>query len=368
MEAHAHATDAWLAVSRAHWLHADHLRPRPEWLAAPESLVGARAATLEQHGLPPAAARWLAAPDRHLLDMDRRWMERERIQLLPFGTPGFPALLAEIAAAPLVLFVRGSVACLQSPQVAIVGTRRPTPAGTRNATDFAAGLAGAGVTVTSGLAAGVDHAAHKGALSAGLTVAVLGTGLDLIYPEEHSQLCDEIVAAGGAIVSEFPRGTTPHKHNFPRRNRLISGLALGTLVVEAAKRSGSLITARLAGEQGRETFAIPGSIHNPMAWGCHKLIREGAKLVEGFSEILLELRLPLELQLLSTPINEWSPAPELDKEQKILLDALGFEPASVDHLVDRTGFSCQTLSAMLLILELQGRVKTQPGGRYVRLT
>jgi DNA processing protein len=197
---------------------------------------------------------------------------------------------------------------------------------------------------------------------------VLGTGLDLIYPRPHRALADRIVAAGGALVSEFPRGTTPHKLNFPRRNRLISGLSLGTLVVEAARRSGSLITARLAGEQGRETFAIPGSIHNPMAQGCHSLIRQGVKLVEEPAEILVELRLPLENQILTEQARGLAGNSALDKPHEILLDALGFEPASVDLLVERTGFSCQSLSAMLLNLELEGRVAPQPGGRYVQLS
>jgi DNA processing protein len=360
--------DSWLALARAHWLHADHLRARPELLANPGVLIGERATTLENLGLPPTAARWLSAPDRTVLDLDRRWLERESIQLLHYGGPGFPPLLTEIAAAPLVLFVRGDVAQLQSAQLAIVGSRRPTAIGKLNAGDFAAGLAAAGLTITSGLAIGIDRAAHEGAMRAGRTVAVLGTGLDLIYPREHCALADQIIAASGALVSEFPRGTTPHKLNFPRRNRLISGLSLGTLVVEAARRSGSLITARLAGEQGRETFAIPGSIHNPMAFGCHSLIRQGAKLVEEPAEILVELRLPFQIQILT----ERSTAPcgklALDKQHEILLDALGFEPASVDLLVERTGFSCQTLSALLLNLELSGQVAPQPGGRYVQLS
>jgi DNA processing protein len=363
--------DAWLAVARAQWLHADHLRARPELLANPEQLIGTAIETLQNLGLPPAAARWLSAPDRSVLDLDRRWLERESIELLHFGGPGFPVLLTEIASAPLLLFVRGAAVQLQSAQIAIVGSRRPTAVGMLNARHFAASLASAGLTITSGLAIGIDRAAHEGAMrtgNTGRTVAVLGTGLDLIYPRAHRALADQIVAAGGALVSEFPRGTTPHKLNFPRRNRLISGLSLGTLVVEAARRSGSLNTARLAGEQGRETFAIPGSIHNPLAQGCHSLIRQGAKLVEEPAEILIELRLPLENQVLTEQPRGPAGNSALDKPHEILLDALGFEPASVDLLVERTGFSCQSLSAMLLNLELEGRVAAQPGGRYVQLS
>ncbi len=367
MAAYLDHIDSWLSLARAHWLHVDHLRARPELLANPCALIGERATTLESLGFPPAAAHWLSAPDRTALELDRHWLERESIQLLHFGGPGFPPLLTEIAAAPLVLFVRGAAAQLRSAQLAIVGSRKPTPVGMHNAHNFATRLATAGLTITSGLAMGIDRAAHESALRAGSTVAVLGTGLDLIYPSAHRALADQIVAADGALVSEFPRGTKPHKLNFPRRNRLISGLSLGILVVEAARRSGSLITARLAGEQGRETFAIPGSIHNPMAQGCHSLIRQGAKLVEEPAEILSELRLPLEIQILTESAVSLNNKSLLDKPHKILLDALGFEPASVDLLVERTGFSCQSLSAMLLNLELEGRVAPQSGGRYVRL-
>ena len=360
--------DCWLALARAPALHADHLRPHPQFLADPTQLLGQTAGQLERLGLPTKAAQWLAAPRGDTLAHDRRWLERHAVQLLHFGGPGFPSLLSNIAAAPLVLFVRGCAERLQSPQLAVVGSRQPTPAGRDIAYQFASTLAAAGLVITSGLAAGIDRVAHEAALHAGHTIAVLGTGLDLTYPPEHHFLTDQILAGDGALISEFPRGTTPHKHNFPRRNRLISGLALGTLVVEAAERSGSLITARYANEQGREVFAIPGSIRNPRANGCNALIKDGARLVDKPEEILADLNICHINQLVKYSPGGCQSHGPLDNDQKILLDALAFEPASADQLVERSGFSCQTVTAALLILELEGRVAVQAGGRYVRLT
>ncbi len=239
--------------------------------------------------LSPASSAWLKDPDWDLVDQDLRWLEGPDNHLLTLGHPDYPTLLAELPDAPPLLFVHGDPGVLSLPQLAIVGSRNPTPGGESTARDFARHLAAAGVTVTSGLALGVDGAAHEGALDAeGVTVAVMGTGLDRVYPARHRDLAHRI-AVRGALVSEFAPGTPPKGDHFPRRNRIISGLSLGTLVVEAALRSGSLITARLASEQGREVFAIPGSIHNPLARGCHALIRQGAKLVETGQDILDEL-------------------------------------------------------------------------------
>ena len=231
----------------------------------------------------------------------------------------------------------GSVAALHSPQLAIVGSRTPTPSGRRNARDFAASVARAGLTITSGLAVGVDAASHAGTLHVGgVTIAVLGTGLDAVYPLENADLALRI-RDQGALVSEFPPRTKPAARNFPQRNRIISGLSCGTLVVEATCRSGSLITARLAAEQGRDVFAIPGSIHSPLSRGCHKLIREGAILVEEPAEVLSEIQLlfPGQGVRRSTQVREQ--ATPLDKEYEMLLDALGFEPATLDELIERTG-------------------------------
>jgi len=252
-----------------------------------------------------------------------------------------------------------------------VGSRNPTAGGRATAREFAASFARLGLSITSGLALGIDAACHEGALGAGgITVAVLGCGLDIVYPRENTALADRVVASG-ALVSEFPPGTPALREHFPQRNRIIAGLAHGTLVVEAAQRSGSLITARLAGIAGREVFALPGSIHNPLARGCHELIRQGAKLVECVEDVLAELKISLAHQLLECAAQPAAgtsaAAPVLDKAYKILLDALAFEPASVDSLIERTGLNSESIASMLLILELDGHVAPHPGGRYSRM-
>lgn len=240
-------------------------------------------------GLPAALRAQLRRPNWPLVEHDLRWLEMPRHHLLRLGQPDYPERLAVLPGAPPLLFVMGDPEVLHQPALAIVGSRNPSGNGRRTATDFAADLIRYGLVVTSGLAVGIDAAAHRGALAAGgLSVAVCGTGLDTVYPRSHARLAEEL-AAEGALISEWPPGTPALPAHFPRRNRIISGLTLGTLVVEAALRSGSLITARLAAEQGREVFAIPGSIDNPLARGCHALIRQGAKLVESAADILEEL-------------------------------------------------------------------------------
>jgi DNA processing protein len=360
--------ESLLALVRAPGLHAGHVRAAAEATTA-SGLVGRPAAELRARGLPLAAAAWLAQPDARALADDRGWLERTGAELVGCGDARYPPLLAALADAPVALFVRGQADCLLTAQLAIVGSRNPTAAGARTAREFAACLAGAGLTITSGLALGIDAAAHEGALAAGgRTIAVLGCGLDEPYPPENAALAERIVAGGGALVGEFPPGSPPLPANFPRRNRLISGLSLGTLVVEAARRSGSLITARLAAEQGREVFAIPGSIHNPLARGCHQLLRQGAKLVESADDVWAELKIPFTKQDITESGKPDVRAAGLDKDYEILLDALGFEPQSVDALVDRTGLPSPSLASMLLILELEGRVGLHPGGRYVRVS
>jgi DNA processing protein len=270
-----------------------------------------------------------------------------------------------------VLYVQGDPEVLADPQLAIVGSRNPTPSAVETTREMARHLAACGLTVTSGLAIGIDGAAHEGALLAGRTLAVLGTGPDRVYPAVHRQLARRI-AEGGALVSEFPPGVGPRPENFPRRNRIISALSLGTLVTEAALRSGSLITARLAGEQGREVFAVPGSIHNPLARGCHALIKEGAKLVETAGDILEELA-PTLRPFTRRGEDQLSPADAvrsreeaLDEDYRALLAALGHDPVPTDILVRRTGIAANDISSMLLLLELEGYVSSQPGGRYSR--
>jgi len=292
-------------------------------------------------------------------------------RLLARDDPGYPPQLAAIPDPPAVLYLRGDAAALAAPAVAIVGSRRPTPAGRATAFEFARQLAGRGLVVTSGLATGIDAAAHRGALAAGgLTVAVCGTGLDRTYPPGHAALAAEI-AVHGALVSEFPPGALPLPHHFPRRNRIISGLSLGVLVVEARFRSGSLITARLAAEQGREVFALPGSIHNPLARGCHRLIRDGARLVETVEEVVAGLQADLFAALPCPPTQprgtQAISGGPLDRESKILLNACGFEPVDVDTLVQRTGFPAASVASLLVLLELRGEVEPSAGGTYCRL-
>lgn len=307
----------------------------------------------------------LREPAWEAVEHDLAWAGGQR-RILTLDDPLYPPLLAQIGDAPPLLFVHGNTEALVQPQLAIVGSRNPTPLGEETAQQFAKALAGAGLTITSGLALGIDAAAHRGALAGkGQTVAVFGTGPDRIYPARHHDLAHAIVDGGGALVSEYPPGTAPLPGHFPRRNRIISGLALGTLVVEAALRSGSLLTARSASEQGREVFAIPGSIHNPLARGCHRLIRDGAKLVETAQDVLEELAPQLRAVLAeetASSISEFA----LDADYRRLLECLDFAPAAVDILVERSGLTADAVSSMLLLLELEGYVSSAAGGGYAR--
>ncbi len=320
--------------------------------------------SLEQIGVPPAAIEHLKRADSPDLDHALTWLDRPGQGLLLQQDPRYPSRLRELSDAPLGLFWRGDTDLLTTAQLAIVGSRNPTPAGARHARGFAAELSRRGLVITSGLALGVDAAAHCGALDArGLTVAVTGTGLDICYPSSHAALAERI-AAEGLLLSEFTPGTPARRANFPRRNRLIAGLSLGTLVVEAALRSGSLITARLAAEQGREVFAIPGSVDNPLARGCHRLIRQGAKLVESADDILEELA-PMVDNVDVTPASAAVATPAVhDEDYQLLLTHLDNAPMSIDALVEATGLSVSSVSSMLLILELQGAVVMAPGGGY----
>jgi DNA processing protein len=304
----------------------------------------------EWHSAVAAEMEWLAVhPD---------------VSVVAWGSDDYPHLLAQVASAPALLYVRGALAALELPQLAIVGSRNPSAGGRNNAHEFARYLAGGGFAITSGLALGVDACAHRGALDAGgVTVGVLGTGIDRVYPARHRDLAAEILDNGGALVSEFPLGTGSVASNFPRRNRIISGLSLGTLVAEAAVKSGSLITARYALEQEREVFAIPGSIHNPMAKGCHALIKRGAKLVESASDIVEELGGALAFK--SQQITPSSPTKTLNAGDQRLLDLMGYDPVSLDTLCQRSGIDAGTLAAQLMDLELDGCI-TQNGSYFCR--
>lgn len=365
---------SWLVLARVPGLHAGTLLPLLKQFGSLDALQSADRPSLIAAGLRDHAIEALLKPDERLVDLDCRWLEGSQRQLVTLNSGQYPRLLAELADAPVALFVEGLVESLHLPQLAIVGSRNPTHAGAENAAAFARQLVANGLCVTSGLALGIDAASHLGALEGGgFTVAVCGTGPDTIYPTRHQRLAEQI-ASSGALVTEFPCSTPPSKQNFPRRNRIISGLALGTLVVEAALQSGSLITARLAAAQGREVFAIPGSIHNPFARGCHELLKQGAKLVESADDIFPELRALAGVTNAratgagsrKTPDSLGFSGSLLDKDRKILLDALGFEPAGVDLLVRRTGFKVGEVASMLLILELDGRIESFPGGLYVR--
>lgn len=291
------------------------------------------------------------------------WADEPGNHVLTLADETYPQGLLQIADPPCLLYAKGNLRLLAASSLAVVGARNATPQGERNAEAFAAALSAAGIPVVSGLALGVDAAAHRGGLTGpGKTIAIVGTGADRIYPARNVELAREI-AAEGLILSEFPLGTPPAAHNFPRRNRIISGLSRGVLVIEAAVDSGSLITARLAAEQGREVFAVPGSIHSPLAKGCHQLIKQGAKLVESASDILEELRWP--------PV---SPAPVAQAgaeagshDDNPLLAAMGFDPVDVDCLALRSRLTPEELFAMLTLLELDGRIARLPGGLFQRI-
>lgn len=370
MEADREELRAWALLLRTPGLSYERVALALQSLTSASALVAAPDGMLERLGFPENARRALRSPDSAALDADLAWLDAPDRHLLPLTSASYPPLLASAADAPLALYVRGSVEVLAAPQLAMVGSRNPTASGRETAFQFAAHLARCGLTITSGLAEGIDGASHRGALAGGgATIAVCGTGLDRVYPEHHGELAESI-ARNGALVSEFPPRTPPRRESFPQRNRIISGLSLGTLVVEAARNSGSLITARCASEQGREVFAIPGSIHSPLSRGCHRLIRDGAKLVETADDILAELRIPLA----AAAADDGAPRAEerahaagrLDKEYEILLDALGFDALGVDALVERSGLKADAVASMLLILELRGLVEARPGGRYCR--
>ncbi|MEN8167448.1 MAG: DNA-processing protein DprA [Pseudomonadota bacterium] len=359
---------AWLLVSQAPGIGCRTFHKLLSHFETPDAILAAPRGQLQQAGVPPRAIDFLLNPDQTRIQPSLEWLKQPGRHLLTLTDPRYPPLLAEIHDPPPLLYVQGDPAGLSQPQLAIVGSRNPTASGISNAREFAACLAGAGLTITSGLAVGIDGAAHQGALGNGSSIAVTGTGLDRVYPARHKELAHRIVEHG-LLVSEYPPGTLPKAENFPRRNRIISGLSLGTLVVEATPHSGSLITARLALEQGREVFAIPGSIHNPLARGCHMLIREGAKLVESAQDIIDELGALLGSLVSSAqesaPVTDQN-RPKLDPDYAKLLEAMGFDPISVDELITRTGLAAESVSSMLLLLELDGHVSSAPGGYYCR--
>lgn len=345
--------------------------------------------------LPDAARQWLKTPDQALIDRHLQWADHPEHHILLLDSDGYPELLADTTSPPLLLFVVGNPEYLWQPQVAVVGSRSPSHNGLELAHEMAAQLAVAGLTVTSGMAGGIDAAAHGAALEHQQpTVAVLGTGVDRVYPAVNKPLAQRI-AVHGALVSEFPLGTEARAGHFPARNRIISGLSIATLVIEASLRSGSLITARLAGEQGREVFAVPGSVRNATSRGCHALIRDGARLVENAGQLLEDIaplagRLASQLRLAAQEAHsaqdtagiEAAPGKhhkdrhgeppaalvaDLDEDYHRLLQAMGGDPLSLDELVEATDLTPEAISSMLLMLELRGHVAAESGGNWTRI-
>lgn len=363
----------WLALNRAPGLGSAGAGRLLEQFGCPRRIFAAKGGALARAGVTNDMLQAIKSPDWRGVERDLRWLSEENHHLIRRGAANYPPQLAEIPTPPIVLFVAGDASVLRRPQVAVVGSRKPTHGGREVAARLTAALVECGLVVTSGLALGVDGCAHAAALAAGgLTVAVAGAGVDRIYPRRHRELAEKITG-NGALISEFAIGTAPLPAHFPQRNRIISGLGLGVIVVEAAKRSGSLTTARHAAEQGREVFAVPGSVHNPMARGCHHLIRQGAKLVEEVGDVMEEL----PAACLSFSARDASPHGDaldgvgatrdaLSADAWAVYTACELEAAGVDTLVERTALTADTVSSMLLDLELKGYVASAAGGLYAR--
>jgi DNA processing protein len=348
---------AWIELSLVPGLGSSRFRSLLSAFGLPARVLGATRSQLCRVVPETLAASILDRNRGPEIEKAVRWAEEPKRAVLTLADAAYPKSLLEIPDPPPLLYVAGNAELLSSPALAVVGSRNATPQGLKNAHAFAHAFSDAGLAIVSGLAIGVDSAAHRGGLEGrASTIAVLGTGLDVTYPRRNGPLADEI-RSRGALVSEFPLGTGPLAGNFPRRNRLISGLAKGCLVVEAALESGSLITARLAADQGREVFAIPGSIHSPLSKGCHALIKQGAKLVESAQDVLEELGVSSR----AAPR-----APESGAGHE-LLDKMGFDPCDIDELVGRSGLPAEVVSATLLRLELDGRIASLPGGLYQRI-
>jgi DNA processing protein len=363
---------AWLRLAHSPGLSPSAARRLLAAFGSPEAVIAAGPGAWREVGNAAASQALLkpAFDPEEVFARTQAWLAGDPVRrhVIPLGDAAYPAGLLETADPPLLLYAHGRLSLLEHPSLAIVGSRHATPGGLDNARAFAAHLAQAGLVIVSGLALGIDGAAHEGALEGaaaggpngtGGTIAVVGTGLDRVYPKRHHALAHRMVDGAGLQLSEFMLGAESLKEHFPRRNRIIAGLSLGTLVVEAAVQSGSLITARLAVEYGREVFAIPGSIHSPQSRGCHRLIKDGAKLVETAEDILQEVRW--------RPSASPAPAPETAAERNDpVLSALGHDPVTLDTLSDRTGWPAAELQARLLELELDGRLVRLPGGLFQR--
>ena len=349
---------AWIRLTLVPGLGGQGLRKLLAAHGPPQHVLAAGRRALAAQVGEDLADRILDIPDRKLIERTFEWAAQPGHNIITLADSSYPPQLLEIPDPPALLYVRGNAALLARRSLAIVGSRNATPQGSANAESFARHFSDAGLPIVSGLALGIDAAAHRGALAGrSSTIAVLGTGIDVIYPTRNTQLTEEI-ATRGAIVTEFPIGAPPARENFPRRNRIISGLSRGVLVVEAAISSGSLITARLAAEQGRDVYAIPGSIHSPLAKGCHALIKEGAKLVESAEDLLGEFGAVGA----SDATHDATGVTDVP-----FLECMGYDPCNVDTLCERSGLTPGEVSAMLLQLELEGKVTSLPGGAYQRV-
>lgn len=351
--------EAWVTLCVAPGLTSEAFRQLLISFGGPQEILAASRADLAKVVPDRAARAVLSSAPRELLDMTGQWLEDPANHIVTLGDDTYPRALLQMPDPPPLLYAKGRVELLNMPSFAIVGSRNATQHGIAHAETFGRALSDAGLTIVSGLALGIDAAAHVGGLAgAASSIAVVGTGLDIVYPARNRDLAHQL-ARDGCIVSELPLGTAPIASNFPRRNRLISGLARGCLVVEAALSSGSLITARLANEQGKDVFAMPGSIHSPLNKGCHSLIKQGAKLAETAADILDELKLP-------APARSTAPAP-VAREQHPALAHMGYDPCDFDTLARVSGVNADALSALLTHWELEGLIQSLPGGRYQRV-
>jgi DNA processing protein len=352
-----------------------HLAPRfgpANWkkcltnFSSPTAICQMNVTTLERMGLAPESIQAIQNPALEKIEQIKEWAQQPNHHLLTLEHPSYPPLLKQITSPPPVLYIDGQLDLLANPQIALVGARKPTYNAIGIAKYFAKSLANQGLTITSGLALGIDTASHEGVVNDNKpTIAVLGTGVDIIYPKKNRKLADKI-KENGAIVSEFPISSSPQRYHFPQRNRTISGLSLGTLVIEATRKSGSLITAKSALVQNREVFAIPGSILNPMVAGCHQLIQQGAKLVTCIDDVLEEIGFISNKKQRVKPLSDYVLTrlnqTKLDKDHKKLLECIRSEMRTFEQIVDATGFSIQKVSAMLCKLKLNGYIKEELGG------
>lgn len=359
-------TESWLRLCLIHGLGDESIRRLLVAFGSPENILSASTAALEQVVKPRIASHIAQGADPQKLAAALQWLENPANSVITLADPDYPENLLHIPDPPPLLYLKGQRSLLGSPALAIVGSRNATPQGIANAEAFAEAASHAGFCIVSGMALGIDAASHRGGLRGpGSSIAVVGTGLDIVYPSRNHDLAHAL-ARTGALLSEFPLGTPAIGSNFPRRNRIISGISRGCLIVEAALQSGSLITARQALEQGRDVFAIPGSIHAPQSRGCHALIKQGAKLVENIQDILDEWgyqpALPASLE---TQPDTGTPC--LSAEDALLLKHLGHDSVDIDTLCARSGLTAETVSAMLLTLELDGTIASLAGGRYQRI-